>query len=176
MKASPNASKINTDKLVGVAVSSLTNTQIDWLISSEEGVEVIFDGAYIRYALADENELGSIYSPSTDAALGHPLLEREKIQSRYIDNPGHPSHGLWLAQDCRFRSSSKSVEWLEYGRSYADLEFGYLAGPTMLIAGLRFIIAKNLVGKLKSPHVNVPAALASKARKKPKVCKEQVNG
>lgn len=147
MKASRSASKINPDYPVEVAVSALTNTQIDWLIAREEGVEVIFDGVHIRYDLANENELGSIYSPSTDAALGHPLLEREKIQSRYIDNPDHPSHGLWLVKDCRFHSSSQSVVW----REHADIEFGYLSGPTMLIAGLRFIIAKNRAGKLKSP-------------------------
>ncbi len=145
---------------VAVAVSTLTTIQIDWLIAQQEGVAVMFDGAYVRYALADENALGGVYSPSTDPALGHPLLEREKIQLRHIDREGHSHHGLWLAQDCLFWSTGSSVGWSEYGRSYADLHFGYLSGPTMLIAGLRFIIAKTQVGKTKDPKVKVLRSLS----------------
>lgn len=148
---------------VWVAVNSLTTIQIDWLIAQQEGVSVIFDGASVRYAVADENALGAVYSPSTDPAHGHPLLEREKIQLRHIDREGHSLNGLWLAQDCRFRSTGSSVQWSEYGRSYADLDFGYLSGPTMLIAGLRFIIAKTQVLKTENPKIEIPRAL-SKAK------------
>ena len=144
---------------VAVVVNTLTTIQIDWLIAQQEGVAVIFDGAHVRYALSDENELGAIYSPSTDPALGHPLLEREKIQFRHIDCDGHSHHGLWLAQDCRFRPTGRSVEWREYGCSYPEQDFGYLSGPTMMIAGLRFIIAKALAGKTKNPKVQVPGFL-----------------
>lgn len=145
---------------VAVAVNNLTPIQIDWLIAQQEGVAVMFDGAHVRYALSDENALGAIYAPSTDPALGHPLLEREKIQLRHIDREGHSHHGLWLAQDCRFWSTGSNVGWSEYGRSYADLHFGYLSGTTMLIAGLRFIIAKTQVGKTENPKVKVPRAIS----------------
>ncbi|HBP1602188.1 TPA: DUF2591 domain-containing protein [Pseudomonas aeruginosa] len=161
MNSTPSPRKKGATVLV--AVNSLTTIQIDWLIAQQEGVAVIFDGAYVRYALADENALGAVYSPSTDPAHGHPLLEREKIQLRHIDSEGHSLNGLWLAQDCRFRSTGSSVQWSEYGRSYADLDFGYLSGPTMLIAGLRFIIAKTQVGKTQNPKIEVPRAL-SKAK------------
>ena len=144
-----------------VAVNSLTTLQIDWLIAQQEGVAVMFDGAHVRYALSDENALGAVYSPSTDPALGHTLLEREKIQARHIDSEGHPRHGLWLAQDCRFRSTSQSVEWSEYGRPYPELALGYLTGPTMLIACLPFMIAKALVAKAAEPKVRVPKFLIS---------------
>jgi len=46
---------------VAVVVNTLTTIQIDWLIAQQEGVAVIFDGAHVRYALSDENELGAIY-------------------------------------------------------------------------------------------------------------------
>ncbi|HBO7922013.1 TPA: DUF2591 domain-containing protein [Pseudomonas aeruginosa] len=157
MNSTPSPRKKGATVLV--AVNSLTTIQIDWLIAQQEGVAVIFDGAYIRYALADENALGAVYSPSTDPALGHPLLEREKVQLRHIDREGHSFNGLWLAQDCRFWSSGSNVGWSEYGRSYADLHFGYLSGPTMLIAGLRFIIAKTQLGKTENPKIEVPRAL-----------------
>lgn len=133
---------------------------IDWLIARDEGIPVAFDGTYIRHT-PEPYEFGAIYSPSSDPGVGHALLEREKIQSRYIDSPGHPWDGRWLAQDCRFQATSRSVVWLDYGRSYAELELGFLTGPTMLIAGLRFIIAKSRVGKSKAPMVRVPVTLVA---------------
>lgn len=150
------------DQMVQVPVSELSAQMIDWLTARSEGVPVEFDGTYIRHCPVP-NECEGIYSPSTNAIDGHPLLEREKIQLRYVDSPGHASHGLWLAQDCRFRATSHSVEWSAYGIPYPELALGYLTGPTMLIAGLRFIIAKTQVGKSKAPMVRVPLELVSAA-------------
>lgn len=135
---------------------------IDWLTARSEGVSAEFDGNYIRHCPVP-NEYEGIYSPSTNPLDGHPLLEREKIQLRYIDCPGHSWNGLWLAQDCRFRSTSKSVEWSAYGVPYPELALGFLTGSTMLIAGLRFIIAKTCVGKSKTPMVRVPSELIGAA-------------
>lgn len=148
------------DRLVEVAVCELTPIMIDWLTARMEGIQVEFDGTYIRRCPAPY-EFGEIYSPSSYPQDGHPLLEREKIQSRYVDSPGHSFHGLWMAQDCRFRSTDSNVGWLEYGRAFPELSLGYLTGPTILIAGLRFIIAKHFVGKSKTPTVRVPAKLIS---------------
>lgn len=146
-------------------MADLTCTMIDWLISTIEDESVQFDGTCIRYAPAQFSDEG-LYSPSSDPCIGHPILEREKIQLRFIESDGHPMDGLWIAQDCRFRAASKSVEWSKYGTTYPDLDLGYLSGPTMLIAGLRFVIAKHLVGKCENPKVMVPAKLKAKKSSK----------
>lgn len=152
----------SADKLITVEVRQLTVPMIDWLIARLEGEHVQFDGSDIRYA-PDQFSEEAIYSPATDPSLGQPLMEREKLQVRYIDDPGHSHHGLWLAQDCRFGRTSQHVRWGEFGRSYADLELGYLSGPTMLIAAMRFLIAKHVCGKCLSPAVQVPAYLVEAA-------------
>lgn len=145
-------------QLIEVEVSQLTIPMIDWIIAREEGVPVEFDGESIRHSPEPYTFEGH-YSPSTDPSIGHALLEREKLQVRYIDCPGHAFHGLWMAQDCRFRPTNTSVEWSPYGRPFPANALGYLTGPTMLIAGLRFIIAKYRVGKCKAPVVRVPVNL-----------------
>lgn len=134
------------DRLVEVAAGELTPIMIDWLTARMEGIPVEFDGTYIRHSPAPY-EFGGIYSPSTYPHDGHPLLEREKIQTRYVDGPGHRLDGVWMAQDCRFRSTDQNVGWLEYGSQYPELALGYLTGPTILVAGLRFILARHFVGK-----------------------------
>ncbi|MBD8708465.1 DUF2591 family protein [Pseudomonas sp. CFBP 13711] len=146
------------DQLAEVPVSELSAQMIDWLTARSEGAPVEFDGTYIRHCPV-LNEYKGIYSPSTNAIDGPPLLEREKIQLRYIDNPGHAGPGLWLAQACRFRATGHSVEWSAYGVPYTELALSYLTGPTMLIAGQRFIIAKTQVGKSNAPMVRVPLEL-----------------
>jgi len=147
------------DRLVEVAAGELTPLMIDWLTARLEGIQVEFDGIHIRHCPVPGKFDGDIYSPSTNPLDGHALLEREKIQSRYVESHSHAFDGLWMAQDCRFRSTGSSVGWVEYGHQYPALALGYLTGPTMLIAGLRFILAKHLVGKRKNPMVRVPAKL-----------------
>ncbi|NVL49901.1 DUF2591 domain-containing protein [Pseudomonas syringae pv. actinidiae] len=149
------------DRMVEVRVVNLTPLMIDWLTARMEGIQVDFDGTNVRHSPA-HNQAGAVYSPSTSPQDGHPIIEREKIQTRYVESPGHKLDGVWLAQDCRFRPSEQSVSWLEYGRQYADLALGYLTGPTILIAGLRFLIAKHHVGKSEAPTVSVPAKLVIK--------------
>ncbi|MFL1449184.1 hypothetical protein ACI77O_12385 [Pseudomonas tritici] len=164
MKRSAHFHNSDDKELVEIAAANLTPLMIDWLVGIFDGVCVGFDGDSIRVE-GEPYEFTGIYSPSTDPSIGHPLLEREKIQARYIDEPGHPKHGSWLAQDCRFRSSSMSVEWRQYGHSYPELALGYMSGPTMLIASMRFIIAKHYVGKSKTPMVRVPKQLIKRTRK-----------
>lgn len=158
---------IDQDRLVEIAAGELTPLMIDWLTARMEGIPVEFDGSNFRRCPAP-HELGDIYSPSTNPVDGHPLLEREKIQTRYIDSPGHRLDGIWMAQDCHFRSSDQHVGWLAYGRAYPELSLGYLTGPTILIAGLRFILAKHLVGKSEKPLVRVPAKLTGKKAARPR--------
>lgn len=146
------------DRLVEVAAVQLTPIMIDWLTARLEGVPVEFDGTAIRHS-PTPGEFGEIYAPSTNPLDGHPLLEREKIQTRYVDSASHTLGGTWMAQDCRFRSTGTTVGWAEYGFQYPAMALGYLTGPTMLIAGLRFILAKHLVGKMKNPKLSVPAQL-----------------
>lgn len=146
------------DRLIKVAAGELTPIMIDWLTARMEGIQVEFDGTYIRHSPI-ANEFEGIYSPSKHPADGHPLLEREKIQTRYVECAGHRLDGVWMAQDCRFRSTDQRVGWHEYGHQYPELALGYLTGPTILIAGLRFILAKHFVGKSKTPMLQVPAKL-----------------
>jgi hypothetical protein len=142
--------------MIKVKTSDLIGPALDSLMAKIEDEPVCFDGEFIRYVpgqFSDEE----VYSPSTDPAMGQPIMEREKLQVRFVDSPEHPLHGLWLAQDCRFRPTSQSVGWSPAGKSYADLEIGYLTGPTMLIAAMRFFVYKTL-GK----EVEVSADLLGK--------------
>jgi hypothetical protein len=152
------------NELIEVAVSQLSVAMIDWLVAQDEGVPVEFDGECIRHS-PEPYTCEERYSPSTDPSIGHPLLEREKLQVRYIDCPGHNFHGLWMAQDCRYSPTSTNVVWSPFGRSIPANDLGYLTGPTMLIAGLRFIIAKHRVGKCKAPAVRVPAKLIKSSKR-----------
>lgn len=132
----------NLTPLVQGDVRTLSRQAIDWLIAQLEDQPVQFDGVDLRYGPGQFSDEG-IYSPSSDPMLGHELIEREKIQLRHVNSPGHTFHGLWMAQDCLFRPTNKSVDWVPFGKSYAKLEKGYLTGPTALIAALRFHIAKQ---------------------------------
>lgn len=146
-------------KMINVAAGDLTPLMINWLVAGLEDVPVHLKDGDLWHNPSQFGPEG-IYAPSTDPATGHPILEREKIQLRYVEEEGHSFHQLWMAQDCRFRPTSGSVEWTRrYGHSYAELDYGYLTGPTMLIAALRFYVTKAVAGKTKKPMLRVPADL-----------------
>lgn len=146
------------NQLVEVSVCCITPIMIDWLTAFMEGIQVEFDGSHVRRT-QEPSGFGEIYSPSTAPHVGHPLLKRESIQTRHVDSPGHHPRGLWMAQDSRNLSNGQLEEWIEYSPQYPELALGYLTGPTILVAGLRFMIAKHLVRKSQSPMVRVPAYL-----------------
>lgn len=138
------------NRMVKVKSALLTPLALDFLIAQIEGEAVRFDRDSMRHVpgqFSDE----SIYTPSSDAEIGHMIIEREKIQLRYIDSPGHKLHGLWLAQDCRFRPTSTSVDWIPFGKSHAELQKGYFTGPTSLMAALRFFVCMRLGEMVEIP-------------------------
>lgn len=151
-------------KMISIAVANLSTPLIDWLVAGLEGVHVSFEDGLVRHAPGSDLQ-GAPYSPCPDPSVGHVLLEREKLQLRYICPTGGKMDNLWLAQDCLFRTTSSSVDWLTYGRSYAKLSLGYMTGGTMLIAGMRFMVAKRLCGHGKNPTVQVPAKLVARVKK-----------
>lgn len=152
--AKPSKARI---KMIAVPAGDLTPLMLDWLVAGLEDVPVLIKEGSLWHNSSQFGPEG-IYAPSTDPATGHIILEREKIQLRYVEEEGHSFHQLWMAKDCRFRPTSGSVEWTRrYGHSYAELEYGHLTGPTMLIAGLRFYVAKAIAGKTKTPMLRVPA-------------------
>lgn len=52
-----------------------------------------------------------------------------------------------MAQDSRNLSNGQFAEWIECSPQYPELCLGYLTGPTILVAGLGFMIAKQIVRK-----------------------------
>ena len=141
-------------KMIKVKAALLTNLALDYLVAQIEGESVKFDGEFIRYAPSQFSDEG-VYSPSTDPAIGYVIIEREKIQLRYIDSPDHKLHGLCLAQGCKFRPTDSSVQWKPFGTfSLSPLSTGYLSGPTGLVAAMRYFVCMRL-----GETVEIPANL-----------------
>lgn len=147
-------------KLIKVNVATASGPVLDWMVATLEKEPVQIKGKDVHYGPGQFSDEG-LYAPSDDVNIACAIMQRDKIQTRYIDSPGHASHGLWLAQDCRFRPESQSVSWVKFGKSYAELQTGYMSGETMLIAVMRYHVAKHM-----GLEVEVPKALvdAHKAR------------
>lgn len=138
-------------KMIKIKATHLTNIALDYLVAQIEGESVRFDGEFIRYAPSQFSDEG-VYSPSTDPAIGYLIIEREKIQLRFIDSPGHKLHGLCLAQGCLFRPTDTSVQWKPFGTfSVAALDKGYLSGPTGLVAAMRYFVCMRLGDVVEIP-------------------------
>lgn len=85
-----------------------------------------------------ETVLKESFKPSTDWAVGGPILDREKIQLQ-------PSLGEWVA------STPKAVELGGY-RKYC-----FTSGPTLLIAAMRCFVSS----KFGSDAIEIPEELLS---------------
>jgi hypothetical protein len=140
-------------KMVKVQADTLTGLALDFMVAQIEGESdnLTFDGEFLRQKPAQMSD-ESVYSPSTDPEIGHAIIEREKLGFRYVDSPGHKFHGLWLVQECKFRASSQSVDWSPFGKSYAELNKGYVTGPTMLIAAMRYLVCARLGVEVEVPR------------------------
>jgi hypothetical protein len=110
--------KIKTSELQGVA--------LDWAVAKCEGIE-LSNGCYNRLLVDGRMSAGqkmlTPYNPSTDWALGGPIIEREKMTLE------------WTGED-----------WMAYIRH--DEEY---FGPTPLIAAMRCYVVSQLGDEVELP-------------------------
>lgn len=130
-------------KLVSANVKDLPLVAIDWLVAQIEGIPVTYTDKAVQH-IPGQFVDSAYFCPTEDIQAAYEIINREKLQTRYVDEPGHSLHGLWLAMDCRFRSASSEVGWTPFGRSYAPLCKGYMTGKTIMEAAMRFHVANNL--------------------------------
>ena len=117
--------------------SELTGVALDWAVAKCAGVEIIEDYSLKSYPLlivpgeehiVDDGYAG--YSPSTDWAIGGPLIEREGID--VVFRPGDKLPGFWDA----------------YG---PGTPHGFSA-PTPLVAAMRCFCASKLGDEVTIPE------------------------
>ena len=113
-----------------IKTSDLTGTALDWAVAYIMGHRVAENyGSYIRIYLPDPKQSGYTlaFCPSTDWALGGPIIERENIglwSEGYDWEAKINSSGQWLA------------EWDEYP----------------LIAAMRCYVASKLGDEVEIPE------------------------
>lgn len=104
--------------------SELTGAALDWaVVKAEVGVRPFVESLAFRSV-----RLG--ISPSTNWAIGGPLIERERIALEYFQDGGHENGGEWLAQ---------CFEKDEEGFYSAVEQYG----PTPLIAAMRVYVTSK---------------------------------
>lgn len=129
-----------------IKVSDATPLQLDWLVAKCEGFEPELEGGYhedvgrvVIYRLHAPTAPGryrvdGTWSPSTDYALGGPVLAYARI-SRTIDHSG-----LWVAYwTDRYTDGDKGKLHMQCDRSE-------------LVAGLRCYVALNLGDEVEIPE------------------------
>ena len=107
--------------------AELTGVALDWAVAKCMGHRVAANcGAYIRIYLPDPKQSGYTlaFCPSTDWALGGPIIEREEICVLA------PVRGLWR------------------GRKEGRTQYG----PTPLIAAMRCYVASKLGDEVEIPE------------------------
>jgi len=101
--------------------SELTGAALDWALAKSKYPKLSMDGL-IRIVTKGE------YNPSTDWSQGGPIIEREKIDLKWVG-----------ADKCR-----AAIDWL-------DEEFYEAFGPTPLIAAMRCLVASKLGDEVEIP-------------------------
>lgn len=104
--------------------SELTDATLDYWVAKAEGKKPVWSAEHLHwFVLFDE---GAGYSPSTDPAIGQPIMERERI-----------SVECELAE---WNDGEGRYEWYA-GRGGRDHDGDFMEcgvnGSTMLIAGMR---------------------------------------
>lgn len=138
-----------------IKVAEATNPQLDWLAAKAQGLtekksnnglcKIRIDSG--RVWIANHQNAWRLsdyvlYAPSTDPADGHPIIEREiDIMERRA--------GYFYAN--RFKRCVGRVD--TNFKSYPDEEERFAYGPTMLIAGLRCLIAAKMGDEVDVPEV-----------------------
>ena len=104
----------------------LTGTALDWAVAKCEGEEVSLIKGQLETRWTDNG-----YKPSTDWALGGPIIEREEIA---LEPMTHDEHGDgWLAT--RVEGPAICMEF----------------GPTMLVAAMRCFVVSHLGDEIEVP-------------------------
>lgn len=112
-----------------IKVCEATGVVLDWLVAKCEGLVLrhasIANGCYMDHQCEDDapSAPGYAYSPSTDWAQGGPIIDREKIDTRWTGEN-------WIV--------GKLVKWV--------------TGPTLLIAAMRCYVISNLGEKVEVPE------------------------
>jgi hypothetical protein len=119
-----------------IKTSNLIDIQLDWAVTKCEGHDwfLTTPGNYLCVwklcSLTGEQEGSVSYCPSTDGAQSVPIIEREKINTRF--DPDSNAKQAWEASN-------------EY-----DF-FEAVFGPTQLIAAMRCYVASKLGDEVEIP-------------------------
>ena len=104
--------------------SELTGAALDWAVAKCEGIGLGPRGLVVYYYEGEP----AMWQPSTDPSQAYPIIEREKIDIK------------WVAVD----ECLATYDWL-------DETYHEAFGPTPLIAALRCYVASKLGDEVEVP-------------------------
>ena len=128
--------------MLQIKVSEATPRQLDWMVAYIMGHRVAENyGSYIRIYLPDPKQSGYTlaFCPSTDWALGGPIIERERLWVGY-SAVGQSLKLLVMADDvvqCHKRALPPNCS---------------TTGPTILIAAMRCYVSSKLGDEVEIPE------------------------
>lgn len=132
-----------------IKVSEVQGAVLDYLVAVCEGY-TDWCGETEKF-LAPCKEYGWVplcdLNYSTDPSKGIPILEQEGINLRAIRKEGHPLNGQWLAA-YDHGNTSTTVQWVKR----LDWPCHFLAGPTLLVAGLRCYVVRSMGEEVEVPN------------------------
>ena len=114
-----------------IKVSEAQGAVLDWLVAKCEGEEVKMVRGQLETLWTDDG-----WKPSTNWALGGPILEREHLQPSFQEHGKYK--GLWACNKWVKDRSGATVAISQYG-------------PTTLIAGMRCRVASKLGEEVEVP-------------------------
>ncbi len=123
-----------------IKTSELTGAALDWAVARCEGVvsELCSDGITLGFKLDGKLKVFTSgwsisYVPSRDWEQGGPIIEREKIQIRFV-------------QECYWHFTTPTDTWTA---NYEGV--GEWIGPTPLIAAMRCYVKSKLGDTVEAP-------------------------
>ena len=111
-----------------VKTSELIGAALDWAVAKCEGRPVEQDNGMVNWPYLTG------YSPSTDWSQGGPIVERERIRTRF-------------ESECYWYFTTPTDTWLA---NYEGV--GEWLGPTPLIAAMRCYVASKLGDSVEIPE------------------------
>lgn len=119
--------------LIEVQTSTLAGAALDWTVAQVEGIEVaIAEPHYGTDWRVYRPESGGKYSPSTDWAVGGPLIDKHVRQLKFY--AGEYAETAWRGETCD----------------------GWGEGPTPLVAACRSILAAEVGDTVQVPKELIP--------------------